>query len=149
MSRTDRLARLTRGSERGQSLVEFALTIVIFIGLLMGVFELGRAVFMSNGVAEASREIARVASVHPGSPISNPSADTQVVIDRQQGIIHSLADPTLSCVDILGQPTTAPSAPCKPGDWVKVEIHAAFTPVTPIFNLFSLDLESTSSIQIP
>jgi hypothetical protein len=126
MSRTDRWARRARGSERGQSLVEFALTIVIFIGLLMGVFELGRAVF-----------------------ISNPSADTQVVIDRQQGIIHSLADPTFSCVDILGQPTTAPSAPCTPGDWVKVEIHAAFTPVTPIFNLFSLDLESTSSIQIP
>ncbi|MEJ7803380.1 MAG: TadE family protein [Candidatus Limnocylindria bacterium] len=130
-------------------MVEFALTIVIFIGLLMGVFDLGRAVYMSNGVGESAREIARVASVHPGTPISNPSADTQVVIDRQQGIIFELDDPTFACVDILGQTVTPPSAPCLPGNWVKVEIHAAFSPVTPIFNLIPLDLESTSSIQIP
>jgi Flp pilus assembly protein TadG len=136
------------GSERGQSLVEFALTVVIFIGLLMGVFDLGRAVFMSNGVAEAAREIARVASVHPGNPISSPSTEMQQVIDAQQGIIHSLADPTFECVDVLGQTTSPPSAACLPGDFVKVEIHAAFTPVTPIFNLMSLDLASTSSVQV-
>lgn len=149
MSGSRRWTRHAASSERGQSLVEFAFSIVIFIGLLMGVFDLGRAVFMSNGVGEASREIARVASVHPGNPLSNPSTDTQAVIDSQQGIIHSLADPTFSCVDILGQTVTPPSARCLPGNWVKVEIHASFTPVTPIFNLMSLDLESTSSIQIP
>lgn len=130
-------------------MVEFAFTVVIFIALLMGVFDLGRAVFMSNGVAESARDIARVASVHPGKPLSNPTPDTQAVIDRQQSIINHLQDPIFSCVDITGQTVATPGGACLPGNWVKVEIHAPWNPATPILNLLAIDLSSSSSVQIP
>lgn len=149
MSRSRSLRAIPGQSERGQAMVEFALTVVIFIGLLLGVLDFGRAIFMSNGVAQAAREIARVASVHPGNPISNPSADTQQVIAGQRSIIFELANPTMTCVDITGQPAATPTGACLPGNWVKVEIHAPYSPVTPIFNLMAIDLESTSSVQIP
>ena len=137
--------RSTRRDARGQALVEFAFAVVIFIGLLMGVLDLGRAVFMNNGVAEAAREIARVTSVHPGTPLGS-SAQTTAVVDGQQSVIPSLDDPTFSCVDITG---AAVSGACLPGNWVRVDIEAHFTPATPIFGLVELTLSSSSSIQIP
>lgn len=48
---------------RGQTLVEFALIIPIFILLVMGIFDLGRAVYGFNTVNNAAREAARLAIV--------------------------------------------------------------------------------------
>src|SRR5690348_2791560 len=50
---------LRRGS-RGQTLVEFALILPIFILLLLGILDLGRAVFNSSTMNNAAREAARV-----------------------------------------------------------------------------------------
>ena len=57
-----------RQRSRGQALVEFALALPIFLMLMLAVFDLGRAIYMYNGVAEAARELARVTSVYPGTP---------------------------------------------------------------------------------
>ena len=48
---------------RGQSLVEFALIVPIFILLLVGLFDMGRAVFAFNTINQAAREGARLAIV--------------------------------------------------------------------------------------
>lgn len=56
-----------RGEARGQTLVEFALVIPIFLSLLMGIADLGRVVWAYNSVASAAREGARFAIVHGGS----------------------------------------------------------------------------------
>jgi Flp pilus assembly protein TadG len=48
---------------RGQSLVEFALILPIFVLVLVGVFDLGRAVFAFNTISQAAREGARLAIV--------------------------------------------------------------------------------------
>ena len=56
-----------RRGERGQALVEFSLAIVVFLVLLMAVFDFGRAIMQYNGVAQAAREIARVTAVHEGT----------------------------------------------------------------------------------
>ena len=60
--------RRVRGSQRrrstGQSLVEFALVFPIIILLIVGFFEIGRAVFAYNTLANAARQGARVATVN-------------------------------------------------------------------------------------
>lgn len=61
------------GRERtaGQSLVEFALVFPIFFAILVGMVDIGRAVWANNAVANAAREAARYAIVHGGTK-SNP-----------------------------------------------------------------------------
>lgn len=49
---------------RGQGLVEFALIFPIIILLVAGFFEIGRAVFAYNTIANAARQGARVATVN-------------------------------------------------------------------------------------
>ena len=57
------MKRQTRSS-RGQTLAEFALVIPIFLLILMGIFDVGRAVFIYNGLTNAAREGARLAIVN-------------------------------------------------------------------------------------
>jgi len=58
---------LRRGRSRGQGLVEFALVLPVFLAILIGMVDLGRAVWANNSVANAAREAARYASVHGGT----------------------------------------------------------------------------------
>jgi Flp pilus assembly protein TadG len=132
-------------------MVEFALTVMIFVLLVMGILDLGRGIYMYNGVSQAAREIARVASVHPGTGLGTgswtPSPEAQAVIDTQSAINwdFTVEDPT--CTQIDGAPASA----CLPGTWVKVTVTAVYTPVTPMLIplLGDLPLSSTSSVQIP
>lgn len=50
-------------SQRGQSLVEFALILPLFIVVLFGIMEFGRLWEMTNLITSASREGARVAAI--------------------------------------------------------------------------------------
>jgi Flp pilus assembly protein TadG len=56
-----------RTHSRGQGLVEFALVLPIFMVILIGMVDLGRAIWANNSVANAAREAARFASVHGGT----------------------------------------------------------------------------------
>lgn len=57
------------GSNRGQSLVEFALVLPMFLLLLIGVTEFGRAWMTRNILTGASREAVRIAAVQ-GNTVS-------------------------------------------------------------------------------
>lgn len=50
-------------SQKGQSLVEFALIVPLVLLLLFGMFDIGRILFSSVALEHAAREGARVASV--------------------------------------------------------------------------------------
>ena len=52
-----------RSRSRGQSLVEFALVLPIFLMLIMGVIDAGRLVYMNSTLSNAAREGARLGSV--------------------------------------------------------------------------------------
>ncbi len=72
-----RFIRSLRGFGRGegaQSLVEFALTLPIFLLLVTGLFDVARAVWQENSLAYAAREGTRYAIVHgsAGSPAVGP-----------------------------------------------------------------------------
>jgi len=69
--------------QAGQSLLEFALVIPIFLAMLLGMVDLGRAIWANNAVANAAREAARFAAVHGGAkgqpcPVGplNPARET-------------------------------------------------------------------------
>jgi hypothetical protein len=51
---------------RGQTLVEFALVIPIFLLILLGLFDVGRYVNMTSVLSQAARDGARVAAVEAG-----------------------------------------------------------------------------------
>ncbi len=148
------------GSQRGQALVEFSLAIVIFIVMLMGIFDVGRAIFMYNGVSEASREIARRTSVYPysgigGSNYLGSSLETQAVIATQQKLVPAMAtlstgSPDFECVDIAGVPST--NNTCGSGDaqdYVRVTVKAIYQPVTLLGIAGPITLSSTSTVAIP
>ena len=134
-----------RQRSRGQALVEFALVLPIFLMLLMAVFDLGRAIYMYNGVAEAARELARVTSVYPGTPLGT-TPETAAVLATQKHLVPALGNPTFACVDIDGSSVTET---CKAGDQVKVVILAPYQPVTPILSMVgNINLASSSTFSI-
>ena len=150
-----------RRARRGQALVEFSLAIVIFLGMLMGIFDLGRAIFMYNGVSEAARDIARRTAVYPysglgGSNFLGSSLETQAVIATQRGLVPGMVTisagaPDFECVDIAGNPST--NNTCGSGDaqdYVRVTVKAVYSPVTPLVALAGpITLSSTSTVAIP
>ena len=89
--------RRRQARSRGQSLVEFSLVVVPFVFIMMGIFDLGRGIYMMNGTAEAAREIARVTSVHSGCPLNAVSCDlgssteTASVVATQRRLVPGLA----------------------------------------------------------
>src|SRR6187551_2894242 len=52
-------------SERGQTLVEFGLIIPIVLLIMLGLFDIGRVVFINNSLSDGARDGARHASTRP------------------------------------------------------------------------------------
>ena len=148
---TRRLRRHRAASGRGQTLAEFALALPIFLFILMGIFDFGQAIYLYNGVSQASRELARATSVHrcAGSPCTlGTSAETQAVLATQRSLVPNLQTPTYTCVDIDGS-TINSATTCLPGNQVRVRIVARYTPNTPLLGLTGTwDLQSTSTVSI-
>src|ERR1044072_3634877 len=51
-------------NERGATLVEFAIVVTVFLTVMFGVVEFGRALFVHNALADAARRGARYATFH-------------------------------------------------------------------------------------
>jgi Flp pilus assembly protein TadG len=156
---TTRRALRRDPSHRGQALVEFSLSITIFIVMLMGIFDLGRAIFMYNGVSEASRDIARRTSVYPYSGIGGAdylgsSLETQAVISTQEGLVPGMTPlsagaPDFECVDIDGNPSLNDT--CGSGaaqDYVRVTVKATYSPITLLGITGPITLSATSTVAI-
>lgn len=133
--------------DRGQALVEFAFGIMIFLMLFIGMIDIGRGVFMFNGVAQAAREIARETSIYPGDGTLGSSAESLAMVVAQRSLVPGLETPTYDCVDIAG---ALQLDECRPGDWVRVTTTTSFQPAVPFlvaFGPFVLTSSSTAEIQ--
>ncbi len=53
---------------RGDGLVEFALMLPVLILLVMGILDLGRAVYAYSAISNAAREAARQGIINPNNP---------------------------------------------------------------------------------
>jgi len=131
---------------RGQALVEFSLAFLVFAMMLFAIIDFGRGIYQFNGVSQSAREIARVASVHPGTPLGT-SPQVAAMVAAQKGLVPYLGNPTITCVDATG----APHTPCNYAtDSVKVVVSAPFGAVTPIISSFgswTMTGSATSRIQ--
>ncbi len=143
----------TRRRTHGQALVEFALVLIPFLLIVLGIVDVGRGIYVYNGVAEAAREIARVTSVHPGTPLGT-SPETQEVMATQEGLIPGLeaAGITIQCTDLAG--SVAESDKCFVGatdKYVEVSVSVPFHVVTLSFLPVppTIMFTSVSHVQLP
>ena len=137
-----RRGRRSRAGSLGQGLVEFSLGIIIFLTILIALVDLARAAFLFNGVSDAAREIARVTSVHPGTPSLGSSTQTTSAVSSERVLVPGLTVTGYDCIDISG---VAVTSTCQPGDWVKVSVRTSFTPVLPLLSAFGPITFTTAS----
>ncbi len=139
---------LNKRASRGQAMVEFALVAPIFMILLLGIVDLGRAIYGYNGASEAAREIARVASVHPGNPLGS-STEVQAAIRLQKSLVPGISDPTFHCLNASGG--TVPgdgSGGCAAPDFVQVIVNYPYQPAALLGIGNTVNITSSSSNQI-
>jgi Flp pilus assembly protein TadG len=92
-----------QASELGQSLVEFALCLLILILIFLGVFDLGRAFQAKIVITNAAREGASYGAMHP---TDSSGIIARTVSEAQgSGIALSAANVTISTSGVSGTPT--------------------------------------------
>lgn len=141
--------RRPTGSSRGQSLVEFALVLPIFLLVVVAIVDLGRGVFAYNSVTNAAREASRLAIVNQ---------DTTSVQQRgvAQVAIAETATPNVTVAYYLPGPNATPTSnptctPINVGCIAVVTFQTTFRPVTPIISglLFPSGVTFTSTSMMP
>lgn len=136
-----RRSRRSGPRSRGQALVEFALVFPIFMLVLFGIIDVGRYVYVSNSLNEASREGARYGSVEQweySCPASVGSPDrftctSAVTLGRLAGAPANVAA-TVTCktVGAGGVLTNVTAATCGQNDLLIVQATApSFQFLTP------------------
>lgn len=103
----------------GQSLVEFALTLPILMLFVMGIFDLGRAVYYYSTIQNAAHEAARYGAVN--------HCDDTGITDRAISMAIGLASSDLVI-------ETEPIYEDISGvlDYIQVTVTYTFVPVTPL-----------------
>ncbi len=133
--------RITKAA-RGQGLVEFALALPIFILILFGLFDLGRAVLGFNTISNASREAVRVAIVN-----QTPADVEAEAIKQAVSLDTTPADVTIVYGDPDGTGTC--SAPIGIGCLASVTVHYEFTAATPVIGQLIGTFTMTSTTEMP
>jgi hypothetical protein len=130
-----------RPRARGQALVEFALILPIFLMLLFGLFDMGRAVYAWSTINNAAREAGRQLIIDQtfvmsgGQPVYTHARDValnrSVALNVQANqVAIDFRDPdTLETADTCEIPD--PTA-IRLGCVAIVEIEYTFTPATPV-----------------
>jgi len=123
-----------RSGQRGQSLVEFALVLPIFLILLVGLFDFGRAVYTANAISNAARIATRVAVVDQNeSRIQNTAA----VEAPGSGLKAEDVVVTYTCTHQIEI--------CS----VKVTVTALYAPATPMIEALVGPITLSSSSEMP
>ena len=141
-------AMLRARDDRGQALVEFAISVTVFLMLLMAVFDFGRAIYTNNGLAQAAREVARAASVNQGD--TTWSTQAQAAIDTQKALVPGLSVQPWKCVTSSQSTDSAGTTGLCPVDsYIVVTARATYTPISLLGFLGTINLEAKSRVQIP
>lgn len=114
MSRRPRLRAVP--ADRGQSLVEFALVVPLFLLLVLATIEFGRAAIIATSLENAAREGARRAAMAP--------TDTAAIV--------AAARRTATIADPVGVVVAFPDGSTRSGSPVRVTVDHRFTFVTPL-----------------
>jgi hypothetical protein len=85
----DTLSRHHSRSQGGQSLVEFAISLMVLLILLAGVIDLGRAFFAFMAMRDAAQEGASYGSLFPTISKDNANLNSAVIIQRVRSATNS------------------------------------------------------------
>lgn len=129
-----------RDRRHGQSLVEFALILPIFLLVIFGIVDLGRGVYAYNTIQNAARQGVRVAIVD-----QNTDVIVQEVRDHAVGLDIASSDVTVSFLqpDTMTTPCNTPIAiSCE----IEILVQYQFTPATPIIGniVGTIDMSAAS-----
>ena len=108
---------------RGQSLVEFVISFMLLIVLLLGTFEFGYAFFYWITIRDGAQEGAIYASLHPDS-----SCQTQL----EARVRHSSNTPAINLLDTAVTTISTTRAGTDIGDMITVEVNHVYSLHTPI-----------------
>ena len=147
--------------QRGQSLVELALTLTLILTLLAGAVDLGSAFFSYVAIRDAAQEGALYGSVSPYYD-SNSNKKYDAGEPLNIGAIKSRVQSASSTpVDMYGPKvqievtTTDPTKPCSGSDhWVKVKVTYEYTLIMPLIGAIigptiTLPASATDTILTP
>lgn len=145
-------AERRRKRSRGQSLVEFAVVLPVFLLILCGILDFGFALYSRMSVINAAREGARAASVAPDHTTIDSTAIARAVAAAQSsGLTITNSDVSVTCVATA--PPPAPSscdfntqAGALAGDSLRVTIDYSYKSFFPF--LFGQSFDLASSVQM-
>jgi Flp pilus assembly protein TadG len=125
--------------DRGQSLVEFALTSVIFLMTIFVILELGLAVSRYNMVADLAQEGARWAAVRGAGGTMHATATdvSDFVVSRASGM------PVTVTTTPAGGPGTLVA-----GNTITVQVTSAYVPLTRFIPVGTINLQSRATMTI-
>lgn len=138
------MPKLIRRESRGQALVEFALIVPIFLLVVLGLFDMGRAVFYYSTISNASREAVRLAIVD-----QNTADIRQEAVDLASGVMPiTIADVTVQYL----APDLSTGGPCSTAPYdvgcvVRVEVDHTFQPATPFVGVLNLSAQTHQQIE--
>ncbi len=138
----DRIHRLTHKNQKGQSLVELGLTLMVLLLLLSGTVDFGLGFFSYVAIRDAAQEGALYGSI-------NPTGDIATRVRNSSAAPVNLLDP--ATVHILVTPPLAPVCAGKP---LKVSITYDYPVSTALINLVTgatihIRASATSTILTP
>jgi Flp pilus assembly protein TadG len=135
---------------RGQGLVEFALVLPVALILLLAVFDVGRAVFLYNGLTNAAREGARLAVVNQ---------DTSLIVQRVEDMTiagelsnSGTPDNVVSFRKQLPNADPMSNLPCAPiatGCVAVVTAQSSWAAITPIIGALMGPITLTARSELP
>lgn len=131
-------ARRRLKDTNGQTLVEFSLSVLMLVMLLLGVFEICRMVLVYTTVCNAARIGVRYAMVH--------GSDNSVTTSTIQSVVNNYLGPatvnTTNATVTVNYPDTGGCT--SPGCRVTVTVTYPYNPFTSYFPIGSVTLGSTS-----
>jgi Flp pilus assembly protein TadG len=139
----------SRRKARGQTLVEFAIVLPAIVLVVLGLFDLGRAVFTYNTLSQAARQANRTAIVDQDSDrvkaMAISAASTLSLSSSNVTVCFKTQDTTqTNC----SSPATdnCPSATRVIGCLAIVTVSVSYAPITPVISALwpSIPLSSTS-----
>jgi Flp pilus assembly protein TadG len=146
---------IRKSDTRGQTLVEFAFVLPLFVFLLVAIFDLGHVVWANDTLANGAREAARYAIVHGvTSGTTGPVQDVKDVAVKWAGMagtgvtvtVCGFIPPATSCT---GDTNAGDSYPYTRGTAVTVTVSGNVTLAAPSFFGFgSIHLSNSSTMLV-
>ena len=136
--------------DRAQALVEFALVLPVLLLMILGVLDLGRAVYAQSALVSAARTGARVAVVDQnlGTDCGASPGVARCVAAKEAvalGMAAASVDVAFRKADDLGVLCATLTLDCV----VEVTVTTTWTAITPVFGIFIKPLTMSSTTRLP